>query len=102
MTATTAAIDAFLALLTEKAEGRYAYSVEMGRTNAKIVMAPIYNGQPHEMGRSIYCFIRLADGAILKAASWKAPAKGVRAWLADVLANPSPVHYSTGWLYRFT
>ena len=101
MTTTTASLDAFMAVLTEKAEGRYAYSVKMGRTNAKVLMAPILNGQPNEMSRSIYCFIRLADGAILKAASWSTPAKGVRAWLADVLADPAPVHYSTGWLYRY-
>lgn len=28
--------------------------------------------------RSAYCFIRKEDGAILKPASWKGPAKGVR------------------------
>jgi hypothetical protein len=29
-------------------------------------------------GRSVYCFIDLATGDILKPASWKGPAKGVR------------------------
>ncbi len=93
---TTCQLDAFIAILTEKAEGKYVYSYETGRANAKVTMTPA--GTDHS---SVYCFIRLRDGAILKAASWKAPAKGVRAWLAQVLANPAPVHYSTGWLYRY-
>ena len=97
----TAKIDAFLALLNEVGAGKYSYSAEFGRVNARIVMAPIYNGVPHEMSRSVYCFVRLADGAILKSASWKAPAKGVRAWLDKVLEDPSVVGYSTGWLYRY-
>lgn len=29
-------------------------------------------------GRSVYCFIDQSNGDIYKAASWKAPAKGVR------------------------
>lgn len=93
---TTAQLDAFIAILAEKAEGKYVYSYEMGRANAKVTATPANSDN-----RSAYCFIRLRDGAILKAASWKAPAKGVRAWLAEVLANPAPVHYSTGWLYRY-
>lgn len=101
MTITSAQVDAFLAVLTEKAEGRYVYGVEMGRVNARIFMMPVSGGRPVESQRSVYCFIRLADGAVLKSASWKAPAKGVRAWLVEVLADPSQVHYSTGWLYRY-
>jgi hypothetical protein len=34
-------------------------------------------------GGSAYCFIDLTNGDVLKAASWKAPAKGARGNLAD-------------------
>ena len=51
--------------------------------------------------RQVYCFIRIEDGAILKAASWKAPAKGVRAWLDQILESDlAGVDQYTGWLYR--
>lgn len=36
---------------------------------------------------SVYCFVRLDDGAILKAASYKAPAKGVRGNIANGAAD---------------
>lgn len=35
-----------------------------------------YGGRP--TSRSVYCFIDLSNGDILKAAGWKAPAKGAR------------------------
>jgi hypothetical protein len=47
--------------------------------------------------RSVYCFID-ADGNIYKAASWKAPAKGVRSTLASV--DIARVDQYGGWLYR--
>ena len=100
MAATTSQIDAFIAILTSKSAGAYAYAYQMGRSNAKVSMVPIHSGVPCESQRSVYCFIRLTDGAILKADSWKAPAKGVRAWLASILADPSPVQPTAGWLYR--
>jgi hypothetical protein len=47
--------------------------------------------------RSVYCFVD-GDGNILKAAGWKAPAKGVRGTLATVdIAKVDP--YGS-WLYR--
>ena len=70
------------------------FTTEKGRKYIKVI-ADQY-GQ-----RSVYCFIRIEDGAILMAASWKAPAKGVRAWLSEVLANDlAGVDQYTGWLYR--
>lgn len=36
---------------------------------------------------SVFCFVRLADGAILKAAGYKAPAKGVRGNIANGAAD---------------
>lgn len=56
---------------------------ERGRVNARIVCGP--EGQ-----RSVFCFVRLADGAILKAAGYKAPAKGVRGNIANGAADVGP------------
>lgn len=38
----------------------------------------VYTDRGGLSGKSSYCFIELATGNILKAAGWKAPAKGVR------------------------
>ena len=45
--------------------------IERGPKNVRIVATG--PGQ-----RSVFCFVRVADGAILKAAGWKAPAKHAR------------------------
>ena len=93
-------IEKFLTILTRKANCGYAYDANKNKTYTRIAMAPVYNGKPLESQRSVYCFIRNSDGAILKAASYKAPAKGVRAWLAEVLIDSSRVNPTTDWLYR--
>lgn len=55
-------------------------SVERGRKYAKIVRT--------EYGsRSVYCFVELSTGNVLKAASWKAPAKHAR---GNIFA-PNPI-----------
>jgi len=46
---------------------------------------------------SVYCFID-NDGNIYKAASWKAPAKGIRSTLATV--DIARVDQFGAWLYR--
>lgn len=48
------------------------FSAQPGSKNIKVV-----ENRP-EGGASVYCFIDKATGDILKAAGWKAPAKGVR------------------------
>lgn len=48
-------------------------SVEMGNRYARIV-TKAQTGR----SRSVYCFVDRTNGDILKAASWKAPAKGAR------------------------
>jgi hypothetical protein len=53
-------------------------TVEYGKRYAKVIRNETFGS-----GRSVYCFID-ADGSILKSASWKAPAKGVR---GSVLAD---------------
>ena len=47
--------------------------------------------------RSVYCFLD-KDGNIYKAASWKAPVKGIRSTLATVDLNRVDQH--GGWMYR--
>jgi len=93
-------IKEFLAILTYKANCSYAYDANKNKTYTRIAMAPVHNCKPLESQRSVYCFIRNSDGAILKAASYKAPAKGVRAWLGEVLIDSSRVSPTTAWLYR--
>jgi len=79
----------------------YRFSVESGRKNARIVQCAVNPAGVVSNTRSVYCFVRLEDGAVLKSASWKTPAKGVRAWLSDVLASDlAGVDQFTGWLYR--
>lgn len=70
------AIDAFVqtaaAVTTEYVNQHFknlepcVFSVEKGPKYARIVRADSGSG-------SVHCFVRLADGAILKAAGWKAP-----------------------------
>ncbi len=101
MTATTNHIDQFITQLNAKFGADYVFSVEMGRKNARVVRTPVTQGNVVCSFRSAYCFIRLEDGAVLKTNSWKAPAKGVRAWLDQVLANDlKEVDPYTRWLYR--
>jgi hypothetical protein len=49
----------------------YEFYPETGRKYHKVIMNA--NGQ-----RSVHCFIDKKTGSVLKSASWKAPAKGVR------------------------
>jgi hypothetical protein len=78
----------------------YAYGIQPGRTYDRIWMAPILQGAAALTHRSIYCFVRKTDGAILKAASWQAPAKGVRSTVERAMAGADPVGPTSGWLYR--
>ncbi len=101
MATATSATAAFVDLLNERfnAEG-YTYGIEPGRTNDRVWAAPIYNGEANLAQRSAYCFVRRADGAIFKTASWKTPAKGVRGYVLDVLCGNQRPGATTGWLYR--
>ena len=63
-----------------------------GAVNVRIVRSYVGGGQ-----RSVFCFIERETGDILKAASWKAPAKGVRGNLATV--DMSKVDPYGSWLY---
>jgi len=93
-------IEKFVAVLNENFGEQYNYTIEMGRVNARVVMAPVYGGRVINDQRCVYCFVRIKDGAILKAAGWKAPAKGVRGYVEYVLAGAQQPEATTGWLYR--
>lgn len=97
----TTQIAAFVDALNAKYGAHYKFSVEMGRKNARIVQCPVTPAGIVCNSRSVYCFVRIEDGAILKSASWRTPAKGVRAWLNQILASDlQGVDQYTGWLYR--
>ena len=49
----------------------YQFVIETGKKYHKIIM--IAHGN-----RSVHCFVDKKTGSVLKSASWKAPAKGVR------------------------
>lgn len=93
-------VRAFVDALNERFAGDYHFDLMNGTKNIRITRQHIYNGKFDEWSKSAYCFIRKEDGAILKSDSWKKPAKGVRAWLTEVLANGlEGVDPYTSWLY---
>ncbi len=56
-----------------------AIELEPGRKYVKVVTQQRNSdGSAQQYGRSVYCFIERETGDILKAAGWKAPAKGKR------------------------
>lgn len=61
-------------------------TIEKGRKYARIVVNREGNRGP---GQSVYCFVQLDNGDILKSATWKAPAKYTRGniFAADPLAG---------------
>ena len=56
-----------------------------GKKNARITEYN-ENGEP----RSVYCFVDLATGNILKSAGWSAPAKGARGNIINGAAQVGP------------
>jgi len=67
-------------------------SVKKNQKRAKVIT---HNGQT-----SVYCFVDIATGDILKAAGWSAPAKGARGNIFDPATYEGAELYSTGWMYR--
>ena len=76
-----AQLEIFVAALSEYCNGLninkksydIVFSVERGAKSARIVRAE-QRGDQDPFSRSVHCFVRLEDGAILKG-SWKAPVK---------------------------
>ena len=83
----------FVAALNEKFKGTgYQFSAtDKGGKYTRVVQT---DGPAH---RSVFCFVD-AEGNIYKPASWKAPAKGVRATLATL--DTSIIDPYGSWLYR--
>jgi len=75
------ALDAFVNGVQARSDARYAtdfphskapqFTVMPGAKNVRIVSSD-------GVSRYVFCFVRIEDGAILKAAGWKAPAKHAR------------------------
>jgi hypothetical protein len=81
----------FIAALNQKFNP-VSYQFELDKPGPKFTRVIRSSGS----SRSVFCFIDAA-GNIYKAASWKAPAKGVRSTLATV--NVDLVDQYGGWLY---
>lgn len=82
--------------------GTYRYDYTLGRSYIKIVQGRVNPGREWR-AESVHAFLDFKTGAILKASSWAAPAKGVRfanvdAALAKVAENPNSA-FAGGYLY---
>jgi len=74
----------------------YSYSLDNpGKKYQRVVM----HTRPGGHGDSVAFFIDRNTGDVLKAAGWKAPAKGVRASLFDLDDIKARFTWSGGWLY---
>ena len=90
------ALAAFITNITEAKEAdraknfstleRTIYTAQRGRKNIRIVT------DEHKPSASVFCFVRIDDGAVLKAAGWKAPAKGQR----GTIFTEDPKEYGCG------
>ena len=68
------------------------FTVGTGRKYARIIR----NTNSGPLGQSVFCFVRLSDGAILKPASWKAPALNyVRGYIFDQDVTLAVTPYGT-------
>lgn len=92
----TAALNAKL----REIEPRYRYTLTVGRRYAKILREDMY---VTSYGGSVYAFVDLETGGLLKAAGWSSPAKGVRYDLTDPETFALAVRNADlfgGFLYR--
>ena len=71
---------------------------EVGRKYIK-VWSYISNNGERLYGRSCFMFVDKNDGACYKPASYKAPAKGIRFWIDQLLDNPEIVDQYGSFLY---
>jgi len=75
------------------------WEYEVGRKYIKVMSFYTVNGERNR-GRSCVMFIDKKDGAVYKAASWKAPAKGIRFSLEGLVENPDICDPYGSFLYR--
>jgi hypothetical protein len=89
-------INTLIRTLDEQARPHFHFVLQPGRVYARIARVG------NDNRKSVHAFVRMADGKLLKAASWGQPAKGVRYDLldsrsyAEVLRVAEP---TTGYLY---
>lgn len=88
-------INEFLGAVNAKLAAHYGdskfsavVSAQPGKKYIRIVRHDVFEGVTRE-GGSAFCFVDAATGAILKAASWKAPAKHARGNIANGAADLS-------------
>jgi len=92
------AAQSFVDWINDTADTPEGYVWSLDRPGAKVVRIVM----AHHSSKAVHAFVDLATGDLLKAAGWKAPAKGVRGniatadGLADVQARFT---WSGGYLY---
>ena len=77
----------------------YQLEIDGGRKYIK-VWSYLMSGGERTRGRSIYMFIERETGAIYKPASTKAPAKGIRFYLNQLVERPETCDQYGAFLYR--
>ena len=75
------------------------WEYEVGKKYIKVISYYLCNGERNR-SRSCVMFIDKKDGAVYKAASWKAPAKGIRFSLEGLVENPDICDCYGSFLYR--
>ena len=75
------------------------YEYEVGRKYIKVWSYLIGDGERLN-GRSCYMFVEKETGAVLKPASYKAPAKGIRFYIEQLADNPDLCDPFGSFLYR--
>lgn len=58
----------------------YTLEVESGKKFDKIVISYTVGKEGHSTGKSVHAFVERETGALIKAATWKAPAKIKTGW----------------------
>ena len=76
----------------------YQLEYEVGRKYIKVWSYLMSSGE-RVNGRGCFMFVDKKDGACYKPASYKAPAKGIRFWIDQLLDNPEIVDQYGSFLY---
>jgi len=72
---------------------------EVAKKYIKVYRLDVVNGEIRD-GRSVFMFIDKETGAVLKPASWRAPAKGIRFYIEQLAEYPEMVDQYGSFLYR--
>ena len=92
--------DEYKVLAIENNRNSYTqFEYEVGRKYIKVWNYRVSNGN-RENTRSCFMFIDKNDGAVYKPASYKAPAKGIRFYVDQLLDHPEIVDQYGSFLYR--